>query len=67
MKIIGEKLSNQELLSVKGGACMFCHCHDGTGAWYGDYSDPQDIIDALLTYCSGTTGQCNASQICDPE
>lgn len=26
MKIIGEKLSNQEMLSVKGGASFCCYC-----------------------------------------
>ena len=64
MKIIGEKLTEKEMLSVKGGSCMLCHCYDGTGVWYADYEDATGIQHALDVYCEGSDGQCNSSGIC---
>ena len=65
MKIIGEKLSSQEMLQVKGGGtCLLCTCSDWSGQWYADYDDVTDSLDDLDLYCDGE-GTCDDSQLCD--
>ncbi|MGW8121889.1 hypothetical protein ACV07N_04445 [Roseivirga echinicomitans] len=58
MKIIGEKLSQQEMLMVKGGIVLCCHCGFGgapPGSWFPSYG--VDVSQAIT----------NAGMSCDPE
>lgn len=64
MKIIGEKLSSKEMLSVKGGVCLMCYCEDMSAVWYADYDDVSDSLTAIDNYCGGE-GECDDSGICD--
>ena len=63
MKIIGEKLSKQEMLNAKGGECFLCTCADWSGQWYGEYNDLGDTWQDLLDYCDGN-GSCDPSSLC---
>ena len=64
MKFIGIKLSNQEMLNVKGGGpCQLCYCNSIPGLWYGIYNSNEAISDAVDAYCDGD-GDCNSSDIC---
>ena len=64
MKIIGEKLTNQEMLNTKGGLCALCYCHDLTGVWYADYDSFQDSDNDIQSFCDGN-GTCDyAVNIC---
>jgi hypothetical protein len=64
MRIIGEKLNNQEMLAVKGGAEFTCACSDGTGAWTGNYDTTAAMLAAIEEYCydigQGGGGSCIA-------
>ena len=66
MKIIGEKLSNKDMLQVKGGASFICTCNDGSGQWIADYDDTQDMVDDINDYCydigNGGGGSCLAQE-----
>ncbi len=60
MKIIGEKLTQNELLLIKGGVeeCWSCYCYDGSANWVGNYSHAATANATTNTYCySG--GNCN--------
>ena len=62
MKIIGEKLSNDEMLSVKGGQCYTCTCNDGSGAWLSEYVLQSEMDNDIAAYCydigNGGGGSC---------
>lgn len=59
MRIIGEKLNNKELLSIKGGLeyCYKCDCGSGTGEWVTSRTT-YPLIE-LVIYCgAGHDGDC---------
>jgi hypothetical protein len=63
MKIIGEKLSNQEMLSVKGGgSCYQCTCGGGqVGSWLQTASSATSS--QWLENCgAGNTGTCESTE-----
>lgn len=56
MKIIGEKLSKKQLLSIKGGGCYHCTCGpNSSGAWLSNSTANSEDWDE---YCLGVTGSC---------
>ncbi|WP_339608313.1 hypothetical protein [uncultured Roseivirga sp.] len=67
MKIIGEKLSNQELLSIKGGeATCFCQGHPGSEFTLPS-GDPGVILAMAQAWCYANYGtydeQCSGLDI----
>lgn len=71
MKIIGEKLSNQEMLKVKGGEAT-CYCLLDDGSHSGNFTMPSGDVGVILAaaqqYCNSTHGtsshaQCNGLDV----
>lgn len=67
MKIIGEKLTNNELLMIKGGsfASFDCKCTSGPkngDTWTADYDTALAILAGIESKCGeSSNGECNAS------
>lgn len=65
MKKIGEPISNETLLSVKGGNMaldVFCQClygETGINQWYGVYNTEQFMWDDVVYHCGYIDGGTN--------